>query len=53
MRKAVATFVICLVDHFCSAKDKPTISADHVNAALAQIDPYIRSSLQKTKVPGV
>jgi CubicO group peptidase (beta-lactamase class C family) len=53
MRKAVAAFVICLFGHLCSAQDQPTISADRVNAALAQIDPYIRSSLQKTKVPGV
>ena len=52
MRKVIAAFVICLFGHLCSAQDKPTISADRVNAALAQLDPYIRSSHQKTKVPG-
>lgn len=36
-----------------SAQEKRTASNDSVNSALIQLDPYIRSNMAKTKVPGV
>ena len=48
-----AAFVICCSTLFCAAQEMPTISPERVNSALAQLDPYIRSSLASTKVPGV
>ena len=53
MRKIIAAFVICLVGGFCTAQEKPSVSAERVNSALTQLDSYIRASLDKTKVPGV
>jgi CubicO group peptidase (beta-lactamase class C family) len=53
MRPVVAALAICLFAHFCSAQEKPAVSTDRVNAALAQLDPYIRSSMEKTKVSGI
>jgi CubicO group peptidase (beta-lactamase class C family) len=37
----------------CHTQEKSTVTADSVNSALAQLDSYIQSSLEKTKVPGV
>ena len=37
----------------CVAQEQPTVSGDRVSSAIAQIEPYIRASLAKTKVPGV
>ncbi len=53
MRNSIAAFLLCWSSLFCTAQIKPTISAETVNSALAQLDPYIRSSLVSTKVPGV
>jgi CubicO group peptidase (beta-lactamase class C family) len=53
MPKCVVAFVILMAALFCAAQEKPSVSAERVNLALAQIDPYIRASLEKTKVPGV
>ncbi|MCU1224506.1 MAG: beta-lactamase [Edaphobacter sp.] len=53
MRNRIPAFVVCLSGFFCAAQEKPTISPERVNAALAQLDPYIRSSLDKTRVPGI
>lgn len=53
MRKLIAALVLCLAGFPCAAQDKPSISAEGVNSALAQLDPLIRSSLEKTKVPGL
>ena len=54
MRHYVAAIVLCLAQIFCAAQEKPAaISPDTVSAALTQLDPYIRSALVSTKVPGV
>jgi CubicO group peptidase (beta-lactamase class C family) len=49
----IAAFVFCWSSLFCIAQEKPAVSPESVNSALAQLDPYIRSSLASTKVPGV
>jgi CubicO group peptidase (beta-lactamase class C family) len=36
-----------------SAQEKAAASAERVNAALVQLDPHIRASLETTQVPGV
>jgi CubicO group peptidase (beta-lactamase class C family) len=51
MRLRIAAFVCCL-PLVCLAQQKTAITPDRVNAALAQLDPYIRSAMDKTKVPG-
>ena len=43
----------CCVALPCVAQEQPTVSSDRVSSAIAQIEPYIRASLEKTKVPGV
>jgi CubicO group peptidase (beta-lactamase class C family) len=53
LRYWIATLLICWSSRVCTAQDKPTVSLEIVNSALAQLDPYIRSSLASTKVPGV
>jgi len=53
MRHNIAAFVICCSTLFCAAQEKPAVSPETVNSVLAQLDPYIRSSLATTKVPGV
>ena len=53
MRNCIVVFVICCVSLSCAAQEKPAISPETVNSALAQLDPYIRSALASTKVPGV
>jgi CubicO group peptidase (beta-lactamase class C family) len=52
MRNCIAALVVCCLPLFCAAQPKAAISSDSVKSALAQLDPYIRSSLAKTKVPG-
>jgi CubicO group peptidase (beta-lactamase class C family) len=52
MRHRIAAFVVCCLPLFCAAQQKTDITSDRVNAALAQLDPYIRSTMDKTKVPG-
>jgi CubicO group peptidase (beta-lactamase class C family) len=52
MRNRIALFLVFCIPLFCAAQPKPAISSDSVKSALAQLDPYIRSSLAKTKVPG-
>jgi CubicO group peptidase (beta-lactamase class C family) len=37
----------------CAAQKPATVSANSVSSAIAQIEPYIRASMEKTKVPGV
>jgi CubicO group peptidase (beta-lactamase class C family) len=51
MRNHVAAFAVCCLPIFCAAQ-KPDVTPERVNAALAQLDPYIRSAMDKTKVPG-
>jgi CubicO group peptidase (beta-lactamase class C family) len=53
MRNSIAALVLCWSGLFCAAQVNPTVSAETVNSALAQLDPYIRSALANTKVPGV
>ncbi len=36
-----------------AAQERPAVSAQSVKSALAQLEPYIRASLSKTRVPGV
>jgi CubicO group peptidase (beta-lactamase class C family) len=52
MRQRIAAFFVCCLPLYCAAQQKTEITSDRVNAALAQLDPYIRSALDKTKVPG-
>ena len=52
MRSRVAVLLVCCLPIFCSAQQKTDITPDRVNAALAQLDPYIRSAMDETKVPG-
>jgi len=53
MRKYIAALLVCWLGLFCAAQEKPSISPESVKSALAQLDPYIRSSLASTRVPGV
>jgi CubicO group peptidase (beta-lactamase class C family) len=53
MRCRIAMVVACCLPLFCPAQQKADITPDRVRAALAQLDPYIRSAMDKTKVPGV
>src|SRR5580698_2833874 len=53
MRHRITAFILCCTPLFCLAQQKTEITADRVNAALAQLDPYVRSTMDKTKVPGV
>ncbi len=48
----IAAFVVCCLPIFCAAQQKSEITSERVNAALAQLDPYIQANLAKTKVPG-
>lgn len=52
MRHRIAAFFVCCLPLFCAAQQKIEITSDSVNAALAQLDPYIRSAMDNTKVPG-
>ena len=52
MRHRIAAFLVCCLPLVCAAQQKTEITSDRVNAALAQLDPYIRSAMDKTKVPG-
>jgi CubicO group peptidase (beta-lactamase class C family) len=52
MRNRLAAFVVCCLPIFCAAQQKTDVTPERVNAALAQLDPYIRSAMDKTKVPG-
>jgi CubicO group peptidase (beta-lactamase class C family) len=52
-RIAELTLLACWLALSCAAQEKPTVSPDRVKSAFAQLDPYIRSSLGKSKVPGV
>jgi CubicO group peptidase (beta-lactamase class C family) len=52
MRNRVAAFIVCCLPIFCAAQQKTEITPERVNAALAQLDPYIQANLAKTKVPG-
>jgi CubicO group peptidase (beta-lactamase class C family) len=52
MHRRIAAFLVCCLPLFCAAQQKTEITSDRVNAALAQLDPYIRSAMDKTKVPG-
>jgi CubicO group peptidase (beta-lactamase class C family) len=57
MRYRIAAFLVCCLPLFCRplfshAQQKEEITPDRVNAALAQLDPYIQENLAKTKVPG-
>jgi CubicO group peptidase (beta-lactamase class C family) len=53
LRYWTASFLVCWSSLFCAAQGKPAVSSESVNSALAQLDPYIRSSLDSTKVPGI
>src|SRR5882757_9810429 len=52
MRQRIDAFFVCCLPLYCAAQQKTEITSDRVNAALTQLDPYIRSTLDKTKVPG-
>ena len=53
MRNCIVVFFVCSASLFCAAQEKSVVTPERVNSALAQLDPYIRSSLASTKVPGV
>ena len=53
MLRVIAAFFIFAAGCFCAAQDNPSVSAERVNTALTQLDSYIRSSLDQTKVPGI
>jgi len=54
MRKWISSF-LCLVWFLslAAAQEKTAASMERVKAAIAELEPYIRASLAKTKVPGV
>jgi len=52
MRHRIAALLVCCLPIFCAAQQKTEITSDRVTAALAQLDPYIGSAMDKTKVPG-
>jgi CubicO group peptidase (beta-lactamase class C family) len=52
VRNRIAAFLLCCLPLVCSAQQQTEITPDRVNAALAQLDPYIQENLAKTKVPG-
>jgi CubicO group peptidase (beta-lactamase class C family) len=57
MRRRIAMVVACCLPLFCLplfciAQQKTELTPDRVQAALAQLDPYIRSAMDKTKFPG-
>ena len=53
MRNLILGFVIGWAGLLSAAQETPNVSAERVQSAVAQVDPYIRSSLASTKVPGV
>ena len=53
MRNWITAFMVCWLGLYCAAQEKPSVSPESVKAALAQLDPYIRSRLATTKVPGI
>ncbi|MGA8594993.1 MAG: serine hydrolase [Bryobacteraceae bacterium] len=55
MRRRVAEVALlgCWLALFCGGQETPSVSRGSVDSALAQLDHFIRSSLGKTKVPGV
>jgi CubicO group peptidase (beta-lactamase class C family) len=52
VRNRIAAFLLCCLPLVCSAQQQTEITPDRVNAALAQLEPYIRAALDQTKVPG-
>jgi CubicO group peptidase (beta-lactamase class C family) len=52
MRNGVAAFIVCCLPILCVAQQKTGITPERVDAALAQLDPYIQANLAKTRVPG-
>jgi CubicO group peptidase (beta-lactamase class C family) len=52
VRHRIAAFLLCCLPLVCSAQQQTEITPDRVNAALAQLEPYIRAALDQTKVPG-
>jgi CubicO group peptidase (beta-lactamase class C family) len=53
MRNFIVGFLLCCPALFCGAQDSRPVTSETVRSAIAQLEPYIRSSLEKTKVPGV
>ncbi len=55
VRKCTAELlsVLCWMAFPCTAQGNSAVSFDAIKSALTQLDPYIRSTLEKTKVPGV
>lgn len=53
MRKFVVGFLLSWPAILCAAQDSQPITLESVKSAITQLEPYIRSSLAKTKVPGV
>jgi len=49
----LCVFLVSWLAVSSAAQETPTLSAETVKSALAQLEPYIRASLGKTKVPGV
>ena len=52
MRHRIIAVVICCLPLFCAAQQSTPVTANSVQSALTQLDPYVRSALDKTKVPG-
>src|SRR4051794_27371725 len=53
MRKFTLWFLLCWPGILCAAQDNRTVSLESVKGSVAELEPYIRSSLASTKVPGV
>jgi CubicO group peptidase (beta-lactamase class C family) len=54
LRHSLAVFLACWSAIFCVGQQQAgTVTTERVTSALAQLDPYIRSTLASTKVPGV
>ena len=52
MRYRIALLLVFSLPLSSFAQQKQDITPDRVNAALAQLDTYIRSTMEKTRVPG-
>src|SRR3954468_5012436 len=53
MRKYILVLAVCCLCPLLPAQSKPGVSPERLQAALADLDSFIRSSMAATKVPGV
>jgi CubicO group peptidase (beta-lactamase class C family) len=53
MRRVVGILMVCCSALLCAGQAGSVVSPEAVNAALTQLDSYIRTSMASTNVPGV